>query len=148
MPINRAAATAVLCGDMILLGKRTESYKGTPVSYGGYWSLFGGSLEKGESLEECAARELLEEAVIKADPKSLKYVASFQEDNLEFIVYAHEVDDLLIPTLDLEHTEYGWFKIDYLKNFTEKIDPKIVECIEMYKEKTDDTANYFRKSPR
>ena len=149
MPVSRASAVGIIYEDLILLGKRVETYKGAPVSFPGYWSLFGGSVEKGESPIACAARELYEETAIKVSPHLLNYVTSFNDDSqLEFTVYAFESRELLIPTLNDEHTECGWFKLDSLKNFTEKIDPKIVECIEIYRRKRGDTANHFRKSPK
>ena len=43
-----------------------------------------------------------------------------------------EVSEMVTPILDEEHTEYGWFNINSLGNFPEKIDPKIIECIKLY----------------
>ena len=148
MSVRRAAAVAVIHEDLILLGKRCTHYKGKEIPFGGYWSVFGGAVEEGESPIACASRELLEETKIEAPVYLLNYISSFDGDDLEFTVYSYEASELLIPVLDFEHTEYGWFKLDSLLNFTEKIDSKIVECIEIYRRKKDDQAEYFRKSAR
>ena len=148
MPIRRAAAVAVIYGDLILLGKRCTHYKGEEVAFGGYWSVFSGTLEEGEGPIACAARELFEETQIRAPVYLLNFIKTFFDNDLEFTLYSYEVDELVVPVLDFEHTEHGWFKIDSLENFTEKIDSKIVECIEIYRRKKDDQTEYFRKSAR
>jgi len=53
-PIIMAGAGAILLNDKneILLGRRTDN---------GYWDYPAGSMELGESFEECARREVLEE---------------------------------------------------------------------------------------
>jgi NAD+ diphosphatase len=41
----------------------------------GFWSALAGFCEPGETIEQCAAREIEEEAGIKCDPSRAKYVA-------------------------------------------------------------------------
>lgn len=64
-PLIMAGACVIVLNseNQILLQKRTDSYD---------WGTIGGSLELGESLEEAAARELFEEAGLKA--KELKFI--------------------------------------------------------------------------
>ena len=107
-----AAGVAVLFQNSILLAKRVESWNGKPVPYGGYWSIFGGTIEEGENPMMCAVRELEEESEIKISITDLKFIN---------------------PVLNEEHTEFGWFSIDALSNFQEDIDPKIVECILLHR---------------
>ena len=127
----------------ILLAKRIHSWKGEPVPFGGYWSVFAGTIEDNENALSCAVRELKEEAQITAPSESLEYIKTFKADRGDFVLYIYEADRLIIPTLNEEHTEYGWFKINSLRTLTEKIDPKIIECIELY-----ETGPSFRKSER
>jgi len=129
---TRVAATCIVFKNSILLGKRSEKWRGTPVPYGGYWSVFGGAVEEGESSFQAASREVMEETQISIHPSELSFVKVIKEDNLDFILYAYEASDLLLPILDEEHTEYGWFKIIELDHFPEKIDHKIVEGIKFY----------------
>jgi len=129
-PVNKyAAGVAVLFQNSILLAKRVESWNGKPVPYGGYWSVFGGTIEEGENPMMCAVRELEEEAQIKISITDLKFIKKIIDHNLEFVFYVTEVPNLINPVLNEEHSEFGWFSIDALNNFQEDIDPKIVECV-------------------
>ena len=130
-----AAGVAVLYQNSILLGKRIESWKGKPIPYGGYWSIFGGTIEEGENPMMCAVRELEEETQLKTSITDLKYIKKIIDGDVEFLFYVTELTELINPVLNEEHTEFGWFSIDSLNNFHSKIDPKIVECIGLYKEK-------------
>lgn len=129
-PVNKyAAGVAVLFQNSILLAKRVESWNGKPVPYGGYWSIFGGTIEEGENPMMCAVRELEEESQIKISITDLKFIKKIIDHDVEFVFYVTEVPSLINPVLNEEHSEFGWFSIDTLNNFQEDIDPKIVECI-------------------
>ena len=132
----QVGAVAVFYKDCVLLGKRTKVHEGKEVPYGGYWSLFGGAGEKGENPMMTASRELREETQIEAPIHHLTYITRIETDECSFIAYAYEASSRLTPVLDFEHTDYGWFPINSLDSFSEKIDPKIVECIKLYKNKS------------
>ena len=57
----------------------------------GYWTLPAGYMENGESLEEGAARETLEEANAKVKIKSLFLVSNDDKNNLVKMIYAAEM---------------------------------------------------------
>jgi 8-oxo-dGTP pyrophosphatase MutT (NUDIX family) len=128
-----AAGVAVLFQNSILLAKRVESWNGKPVPYGGYWSIFGGTIEEGENPMMCAVRELEEESEIKISITDLKFIKKIIDHDVEFVFYVTEVSSLINPVLNEEHTEFGWFSIDALSHFQEDIDPKIVECILLHR---------------
>ena len=128
-----AAGVAVLFQNSILLAKRIESWNGKPVPYGGYWSIFGGTIEEGENPMMCAVRELEEESEIKISITDLKFIKKIIDHDVEFVFYVTEVSSLINPVLNEEHTEFGWFSIDALSSFQEDIDPKIIECILLHR---------------
>jgi|TARA_R110000765_G_scaffold160504_3_gene264780 8-oxo-dGTP pyrophosphatase MutT (NUDIX family) len=128
-----AAGVAVLFQNSILLAKRVESWNGKPVPYGGYWSIFGGTIEEGENPMMCAVRELEEESEIKISITDLKFIKKIIDHDVEFVFYVAEVSSLINPVLNEEHTEFGWFSIDALSSFQEDIDPKIIECILLHR---------------
>jgi 8-oxo-dGTP pyrophosphatase MutT (NUDIX family) len=100
----------------------------------GYWSIFAGSIEKGESSMSCATRELKEESGIDISVDKIKYVKTIYVDtDFTMNIYMAEFDRLVKPNLNDEHTEYGWFSIDDLHLFPYDIDPVLVECIQKYK---------------
>ena len=132
--VNRyAAGVAVLFENSILLAKRIEFWEGKPIPYGGYWSIFGGTIEKDESPMMCAVRELEEEAQIKISTTDLKFIKKIIDHDVEFVFYVTEIKSLINPILNEEHSEFGWFSMSTLNNFHDKIDPKIVECVNLYK---------------
>ena len=128
----RAAGTVVFYKNSVLLAKRCLLWEGRPVLFAGYWSIFTGSIEEGENPIKAAQRELEEETQIQAPFASLKYIKALQTDLCELTIYAYEAPELLIPVLNAEHTEYGWFSLSSLDNFPEKIDAPIQECILSY----------------
>lgn len=132
-PVNReSSGVALIFNGNVLLAKRVEEWEGKPLPYGGYWSIFGGSMEEGESPSVCAARELEEEAKINCNENDLIFIKSFVENGNRFHFHILEVKELLIPQLNEEHTASGWYKINSLNSFTEKIDKKIIKCLEIY----------------
>jgi 8-oxo-dGTP pyrophosphatase MutT (NUDIX family) len=120
---------AVLCGDFILLNKRIELYKGQPVPFGGYWSIFGGAIDTGESPLLSAQRELLEESGIKCSIKNIFYADTLNQKTGKFHIHYCFQKELVIPTLNFEHTESGWFNIFNLGSFPDKIDHNIIDII-------------------
>jgi 8-oxo-dGTP diphosphatase len=76
-PIIKAASACVWRGDDVLLIKR-----GSTLGYG-RWSLPGGKVEPGETTQEAALRELLEETGVTASLAT--YVSDFTVETAELI---------------------------------------------------------------
>jgi 8-oxo-dGTP pyrophosphatase MutT (NUDIX family) len=114
-PLIMAGACVLIFNERkeLLLQRRTDSFD---------WGTIGGSLEPGESLEETAARELYEEARLKA--RSFKFVTLFSGKDM-YYKYPHgdeiynvmalyeAVDVEGIPTInDEEGLELRYFPLD------------------------------------
>lgn len=129
---KRASFIGLIHQNSICLSKRIYNYKGEKVSYGGYWSLFGGAIEKGEAPYYTAYRELLEEASIDVRLDKIKYCNTIRDEDITLHIYFTELDELINPTLNFEHTEFGWFSIEDLDHFPYLIDDKILNSIKKY----------------
>jgi len=102
----------VIQGDQVLLGKRKGAHGA------GHWSFAGGHLEFGESVEECAMRELAEETGLKA--LSLKmgpWTNDLIEDTKHYLtlfVFVHQFEGDL-QLLEPDKCEgWKWFSWDAL----------------------------------
>ena len=129
----RVSSVALVHGNSVLLAKRCELWNDQPIPFGGYWSTFSGSIEKNESPMHCAIRELEEESQLKFNIEDLKFVKIIYEKDVTIHFYVIELEDIVFPILNAEHTEYGWFFIDDLDGFVGDIDKNYVECIKKYK---------------
>lgn len=68
-------------GEEVLVGKRKNSHGD------GTWSFAGGHLEHGESIEECAAREVREEAGIEIENAEMEAITNdrFEEEGKHYV---------------------------------------------------------------
>lgn len=131
--MNLVSAVGILYKDSILLCRRSEFWRGEPVPFGGYWSIFTGSVEKNENPLHCAIREVKEESDIDINPELLKYITTSYQNDIEINVYMYKSDHLLHPKLNEEHTEYGWFDINELDKFPYLIDDHMLNLIKKMK---------------
>ena len=65
-------ACAIFDGKKLLLEKRADC---------GFWGLIGGSLEIGETIEDCALREVFEETGLKLKKENLKLFSIYSDPN-------------------------------------------------------------------
>lgn len=123
------SGVSILCGNFILLSKRIYKHKEYIVPFGGYWSIFGGAINKGESPLLAAQRELFEESEIKCNINDIVYAETLDQKTGKFHIHYCFVKKLIIPNLNFEHTESGWFNIFELNSFPDKIDHNIINII-------------------
>lgn len=93
----------------VLLLKRTEER-------GGFWNAVNGTLEFDESIAECRARELSEEAgikdVLRWSDEINRFSFQYHESPFVVVVYAAEVPADQSVVLNEEHIEYRWVGFD------------------------------------
>ncbi len=90
----------------------------------GLWAIPGGTLKLGETLQECAAREILEETGVRIRVGSCVYVFDFIErDDQRKIKFHYVIVDFAADYLSGEATgaddavDARWFSPDDLKTF-------------------------------
>jgi 8-oxo-dGTP diphosphatase len=127
-----ASGIGIIYKDLILLARRVELWEGKPIPLGGYWSIFAGSIDEGESLQECAIRELYEESKIKVSHNQLIDGGIITNSKLRFKIFFAELDYQPSPVLNEEHTEYGWFDINTLDQFPYDIQKDLINCVKSY----------------
>ncbi|MFP3947906.1 MAG: GNAT family acetyltransferase [Longimicrobiales bacterium] len=100
-------------GDEILLIRRSASHGS------GTWSTPGGHIDPGESLEECAVREALEETGVHVGNVRFRAVTNdvFEDEGKHYVTVWMDADyrsGEASVAADYELTEVGWFPWDYL----------------------------------
>lgn len=112
-----AAGIVYLAGGRVLLLMRAPTATNSP----NVWGLPAGGMEEGESTEQCATRESVEET--GHAPSALKPLM----DDGTFALYLCS-GDVFGPTLNDEHTGYLWAPIDALP---EPLHPRVAEQVAM-----------------
>lgn len=124
---DRATGVAVIKNNKVLLGLRTD---------GQGWSLAGGKMEEGESVEQCAKRELFEEFNLTAN--KLEYIGQVSSQAIirgvtcqvkPHIFICNEFSGEIKLRLE-EMIEYKWFDLSEVKNI-ENIFPPSKEALKL-----------------
>ena len=101
--------------DEVLLGKRCGNRPGS-----GCWSLIGGKLKRGESIEDTATRELFEEVgitVAKEDVHTINFSTSIDSNGTQFILVGTVVNSWQGDIKNMETDkceELSFFALDAL----------------------------------
>jgi 8-oxo-dGTP diphosphatase len=108
----------------ILIGKRKQGRR-----FAGNWEFPGGSLEKGETHEQCLRRELREELAIEVEVGDLICISEYSytaEWTIKLIAYGATVISGVFNLND--HEEIRWVKPEDLTNYDfPEADKPIVE---------------------
>lgn len=95
-----------------LILRRSESDERRPLQ----WDIAGGAVDKGESHEQAACRETLEETGIVITPESIELgyakAAMTERGNVCWLFYAAELHSEQSVTLSQEHDDYKWVTFD------------------------------------
>ena len=124
-PPRKVGGVAIVSEGQILLVKRSE----TQGKYPNFWSVPSGGVEKGETFREGAARELQEETMLDINPKDLVYLGTIKDGKYNRLckLYKAEMDGKPEPTLDHEHSEFGYYDKDSLPHPIEEKMKHILE---------------------
>ena len=89
------------------------------------WSVPAGHVEEGEDPEECAIRELYEETCIPVGGE-IKIAGIIDKVGGMFYLYYTEIPKFHVPILDMEHVDFGYYKIDSLPH---PMDPDMIRLL-------------------
>ena len=133
--IHPAAAVALIDDDKLLMLKRKDNKK---------WTLPGGTLDFGESLTECAVREVMEETGLDISIKDVVGTYTDGDIRIEYsdgevrqeftIVYLGEIAGGSV-VLDDESSEYKWIQLEEVQN---------LEMAESQKRRISDLKSYLK----
>ncbi len=131
MELKESVSSAVLINGKIMMLKRPDNSH----SYPGRWSLCAGKIEKGESPDDAAVREIAEETRIK-DPvfKGKLPPVTVREDKVIWKVYPYIFDaGNAEPILNHENEGYKLVTLDEMKamNLVDKTVDVVAELLKM-----------------
>ncbi|MBR3662909.1 MAG: (deoxy)nucleoside triphosphate pyrophosphohydrolase [Alphaproteobacteria bacterium] len=107
------AAGLIMCDGMILIGQRKH---GKSLEY--KWEFPGGKLEKGETLEQCLARELMEEMKLEIFVREPFVTSSYDYDFGTIVLHSFwaTCKSQDVPVV-LEHEQYKWVNPRDLRDY-------------------------------
>jgi mutator protein MutT len=107
------AAIAIVCrAGQVLISRRRDDD-----TFPGLWEFPGGKQEDGETLEQCLARELMEELAITAKPR--ESLPAIEHDYPELLVRLHPFvcDHTAGDAKPLESSEVRWIDPGTLRDY-------------------------------
>ena len=111
-PPRKVGGIAITSEGQVLMVKRSE----TAGKYPNFWAVPMGGVDKGETFREGAVRELKEETMLDFNPQKLVYLGTIKDGKYNRIskIFKAEMDGKPEPTLDHEHSDWGYFDTDAL----------------------------------
>ena len=124
------AGVALTLNGLVALGRRIEVCPHTkkPPPFAGYWSVFCGAIEDGETAEEAGVREVKEETGLDINIDGLVFLGKIRS----LALFTYELNEYTPIELDYEHTEYGYFKISQIHNSPSPVDDEIADALQIY----------------
>jgi 8-oxo-dGTP pyrophosphatase MutT (NUDIX family) len=97
-------------GEVLLLRRSS-----TEENYAGHWALPGGKANDGETAEDAATRESIEELGLDPDDGALKLLHKTSTPNgMVYHTFARPTETKFVPKLNGEHSGYAWASLDML----------------------------------
>jgi 8-oxo-dGTP pyrophosphatase MutT (NUDIX family) len=116
----------------------------------GKWDLPKGKLDKGETMEECAKREVTEETGLKKITIEARLLITYHSyhEGTKFVLkeshwYSMKApgDQNLTPQTEEDITEIKWVKAGDLKNYYRETFPSVIDVLENYSALTTKTQS-------
>ena len=109
---RKIGGIAIVSEGEVMMVRRAENAG----KYPNYWAVPMGGVEEGETFREGAVRELKEETMLDINPKNLVYLGTIKDGvhNRMIKLYKAEMDGKPKPTLDFEHSDWGYYDKDSL----------------------------------
>jgi mutator protein MutT len=131
-----AAIAIVTRGGRILVCQRHDHD-----TFGGYWEFPGGKREAGETLQDCLARELMEELAIRAKPLAQLTLIehNYPHTRVRLFPFVCELDDGVEPRA-IECQAMEWIDPPAVKGFRfpPANDSLLDEVVEYFARKTNE----------
>ena len=109
---RKIGGVAIVSEGEVMMVRRAENAG----KYPNYWAVPMGGVEEGETFREGAVRELKEETMLDFNPQKLVYLGIIKDGKYKRLVklYKADMDGKPKPTLDHEHTDWGYYDKDSL----------------------------------
>ena len=109
----KAAGVLLTFNNLVLLGRRSHICE----NFAEHWSMPCGLIELNEEPKLAAIREVYEETLIKLNPEHVRFLTSYNMNQVDkFAVFHIELDDLIFPNEKaqdfFEHDEWGYYNIE------------------------------------
>lgn len=118
MAIKKVEAKHVDAAGILFFCRNTRNflllYRSKNVVDGSCWCGAGGKIEEGETPEEAARREILEEIGFDTEGLPVRELYTHKSDSLTFYNYLCVVDEQFFPELNWESDGYVWAPLEDL----------------------------------
>jgi len=121
--MQKSSTVALIRNNKLLLLRRGTTAPWMP----GRYCLPGGKLDKGETLMDCALRELYEETGIVTNSNKLMPLTITYKDGYSKVLFVDNGDDSCAVTLNWEHDHHVW--VSYPESTTMSLVPTLPTVI-------------------
>ncbi len=104
--------------NLILMGRQAPGKRMPGIRNG-----FGGKCEEGESIEDCAVREVKEESGLELKKEDLRFIGTIVEGERRIYFYTVRLDSKISIADNDEMVDCRWFDVENLENYIREMLP-------------------------